>query len=88
MNKKIAWVLLLGFSFYVSALVFHHHQDGLAHDACALCFSISHHASVILGSVFQVSAPSFVLPLIFIEKSLDISLSFRGLHSNRAPPFV
>jgi hypothetical protein len=88
MNKKIAWVLLLGFSCYVSALVFHHHKDGLAHDSCALCFSISHRSNLILGPVAQVSASSFVLPLIFIEKSLDISLSFRGLHSNRAPPFV
>jgi hypothetical protein len=86
MNKKIAAVLIFCVPFYVTALAYHHHEDNAAHDGCGLCLCLSLHSGLILPSLYHVSAPTLNLAPIPVETATDVSNSYRGPHSDRAPP--
>ena len=86
MNKKIVYALLIFFSLFVLALAFHHHKDGVAHDACLLCFNIFHHSELVSQYSPQVSAPSFNTLLVLIGNTVNIPFLYYYPYSNRAPP--
>ncbi len=86
MHKKFALLLFVCFFLSILAVAFHHHEDGLDHDDCSICFCATHHTNSVSSSVPQVSSPAFETGLVFFEDKLDLSPVCHSPYSNRAPP--
>jgi hypothetical protein len=86
MKRKFTLFLLLCFSISFLGLTFHHHQDGVPHDDCSLCFNVTHQANLAFVDVPQIAPPTFDISLISLENTINFSGIFCSLYSNRAPP--
>jgi hypothetical protein len=85
-KRKLALSLLICFSLSILVLAFHHHEDGVPHDNCSVCFNVTHHANVAFQVVQQVSPPTSDIPLVSLEHKISLSSLFHSPYSNRAPP--
>jgi hypothetical protein len=86
MNRKFALFLLIWFSLSVLAFAFHHHEDGVFHDNCSICFNISLHSNAAFRDVPQISLSTSPIPLATLENAVSFSCLFCYPYLNRAPP--
>ncbi len=86
MKRKFTLFLLLCFSLTILGLAFHHHQDGVSHDDCPICFNVAHQANFAFVDVPQIELPTFDIFLVSLENTINFSYLFCPLYSKRAPP--
>ena len=86
MNRKFALFLLLCFSLSILGLAFHHHQDGVPHDDCSICFNVAHQANLAFVDVPQIALPTFYISLISLENTTNLSYLFCSPYSKRDSP--
>ncbi|MCK4785349.1 MAG: hypothetical protein KAV87_16480, partial [Desulfobacteraceae bacterium] len=87
MHKRLSIFFIFLLIFASTAGAFHHHDDGLRHDDCSVCTSVSHNTS------FVGQDNSNPLQLVFNDTSLSfqddaslISFDITTAYSERAPP--
>jgi hypothetical protein len=86
MNNKLALFLLIWFSLSVLAIAFHHHEDGVSHEDCSICFSILLHSNMAFQDTPQVSLPTFLIPVASLETTVSFPSPCCSPYLNRAPP--
>ncbi len=89
MKRKLAYLVLFYFSLSALGLAFHHHADGVPHDACPLCCHASHHSNLVIQDFQdfpQISLLSSNVSFISIENILNTSYLHYHPYLNRAPP--
>jgi hypothetical protein len=86
MNRKLALFLLTWFSLSVLAIAFHHHEDGVSHDNCSICFNISLHSNAAFQDVPQIALSTSLFPLAALENTVSVSRLCCSPYLNRAPP--
>lgn len=86
MKRRFALFLLVCFSLTILGLAFHHHQDGVPHDDCSICYNVAHQANSAFVDVPQITQPTFTISLISLENTINVSYLSCSLYSNRAPP--
>ena len=88
MSKRLSILVVFLFIFSFSAAVFHHHDDGLAHQDCNVCVYSSNKTVLIDGDDLQLSVYRTKLSLISIEDDVVAPpVTITGI-SARAPPAV
>jgi hypothetical protein len=86
MNRKLALIFLVCFSFSILGCAFHYHEDGDCHDNCAVCFCVLHHSNLAFQDSPQISPPvSGIFPGVLENAVYFPSLSCSP-YLNRAPP--
>ncbi len=86
MKRKLVYLLIICFSLSILGLAFHHHADGVPHDACPICCHVSHHSLLIPQDCPQISLLLSNVSFISIENTLNSSYLCYHPYSNRAPP--
>jgi hypothetical protein len=84
--RKFVYLSLIPLAFLLLAGAFHHHPDGLKHDACSICCLTAHHSEYSSQAVL-LPAPVFV-PLQAVAAGDSPFRSFLpfGFCPGRSPP--
>jgi len=86
MHKKISCLLLICFCLAIVGPAFHHHNDGVPHEDCSICFYVLHHPNLVIQEFSQTSPQDFYTLLISLESTADLPSRYFSVYSSRAPP--